>query len=63
MSLKDKYAIAGVGLTKIGKIPGVSNMSFTLEAMKIAIEDAGLTRDDVDGVLVLSLPKFCPRSH
>ncbi len=54
MSLKDKYAIAGVGLTKVGKIPGVSTMSFTLEAMKIAIEDAGLTRDDVDGALLLS---------
>lgn len=54
MPLKDKYAIVGAGLTELGKIPGRSAMSFTLEAMKIAIEDAGLTRDDVDGVLVLS---------
>lgn len=54
MSLKDKYAIVGVGLTKFGKIPGVSTMSFTLQAIKLAIEDAGLTRDDVDGLLVIS---------
>ena len=54
MSLKDKYAIVGVGLTKFGKIPGTSTMSFALQAIKLAIEDAGLTRDDVDGVLVMS---------
>ncbi len=54
MSLKDKYAVVGVGLTKFGKIPGISTMSFTLRGIKLAIEDAGLTRDDVDGLLVIS---------
>src|SRR4030043_528581 len=54
MSLKDKYAIAGAGLTKFGKIPGTSTMSFTLQGIKLAIEDAGLARDDVDGLLVIS---------
>ena len=62
MCLKDKYAIAGVGLTKFGKVPGRSCMSFTLEAMKLAIEDAGLTRDDVDGVLVIN-PTMMGEQH
>jgi len=53
LSLKDKYAIVGVGLTKIGRrIPGVSTMGFTLDGCKRAIEDAGLTKDEVDGLLV-----------
>ncbi len=62
MSLKDKYAIVGAGLTRFGKIPGVSTMSFTLEGMKLAIEDAGLSRDDVDGLLVLS-PTMMGEAH
>jgi len=62
MSLKDKYAIVGAGLTRFGRIPGVSTMSFTLEAIKLAIEDAGLTRDDVDGLLVLS-PTMMGEAH
>lgn len=53
MSLKDRYAIVGAALTRFGKIPGVSAMSFTLQAIKLAVEDAGLSRDDVDGLLVL----------
>ena len=52
MSLKDKSAIAGVGLTKLGrKMAGISTMDFALEGCKRAIEDAGLTKDDVDGLL------------
>ncbi len=50
-SLKDKVAIVGVGYTPQGKIPGRSALSFHLEAAKNAIEDAGLTAKDVDGIL------------
>ncbi|MBI2864171.1 MAG: thiolase family protein [Chloroflexi bacterium] len=51
-SLGDKYAIVGVGHTKLGKVPGVSSIGFNVLAIKAALEDAGLTREDVDGVLV-----------
>ncbi|MDO8673860.1 MAG: thiolase family protein, partial [Dehalococcoidia bacterium] len=51
-SLKDKYAIVGVGQTKVGKVPGISPIGFNVLAIKAALADAGLTRDDVDGVLV-----------
>jgi acetyl-CoA acetyltransferase len=55
-SLRDRTAIAGVGLSPFGKVPGVSAMGFALQASKRAIEDAGVGRDDIDGVLVLMPP-------
>ena len=52
MSLKDQCAIVGVGMTKLGKkAAGISTMDFALEGCKRAIEDAGLTKDEVDGLL------------
>jgi acetyl-CoA acetyltransferase len=51
-NLSDKAAIAGVGYTPQGKIPGRSALSFHLEAGKNAIADAGLRIDDVDGLLI-----------
>ncbi len=51
MSLKDKYCIVGVGMTKVGRVPGVNSYGHNLEAIKYAIEDAGLDKMEVDGVL------------
>ena len=54
MSLKDKYAIAGVGLTTLTrKNPEYSTIGFALEGCKSAIEDAGLKKDDIDGLLLV----------
>lgn len=50
--LRDRYAIAGVGLSRFGKVPGTSAMGFCLEAAKHAIDDCGIPRDELDGVLV-----------
>lgn len=50
MSLKDKYAIVGVGYTPQGKIPGRTALSFHLEACANAIQDAGLRKEDIDGL-------------
>ena len=50
--LRDRYAIAGIGLSRFGKLPGTSAMGFCLEAAKRAIDDCGIARDDLDGVLV-----------
>jgi len=57
--LKDKYAIVGIGETKLGKVPGVSGMSLILEACKKAIEDSGMKKEEVDG-LVTQQPYFDP---
>lgn len=52
MSLKDKYAIVGVGYTPQGRVPDRTTLSFHLEACANAIEDAGLRSQDIDGLIV-----------
>jgi acetyl-CoA acetyltransferase len=61
-NLSGKYAIVGVGTSRFGKLQGVSTMGFTLEASKRAIEDAGLSRDEIDGVLVM-MPAIMGEQH
>jgi acetyl-CoA acetyltransferase len=51
LNLRDKYAIAGVGNTRYGKVPGMSALSHAVEACRLAIEDAGIAKDEVDAVL------------
>jgi acetyl-CoA acetyltransferase len=53
MSLRGKAAIAGLGITRMGKNYDHPNaMGFAVEAIELALEDAGLQRSDLDGVLV-----------
>ncbi|MBI2911744.1 MAG: thiolase, partial [Chloroflexi bacterium] len=49
--MTDKYAIVGVGQTRLGDLPGVSKLGIVSEAMRNAILDAGLTNKDVDGIM------------
>lgn len=42
--------ISGIGQSDIGRRLGRSGMSLTLEACLAAIDDAGLTREDINGV-------------
>lgn len=50
-SLRDKYAVVGVGYTPQGKVPGRTSLSFHLEAGANAIADAGLAPSDIDGLI------------
>lgn len=50
-TLKDKAAIVGIGETKVGKLDGSTSFGLMAEAAKYAIEDAGMKKDDIDGVL------------
>ncbi len=53
MDLRAKGAIVGLGQTRMGKNfdhPGP--MGFAIEAVKLALDDAGLQREDLDGLLV-----------
>ncbi len=52
MSIKGKCAIAGLGVTAMGKIYGRNAASFAAEAIQLALDDAGLKKEDVDGLLI-----------
>jgi acetyl-CoA acetyltransferase len=49
--LKDKYCIVGAATTAFGRVPGRTALDFTVEAAKLAVEDAGLNKADIDAVL------------
>src|SRR3990170_874169 len=50
--LKGKAAISGLGITEQGRIYGHSAAWFAAEAIRLAIEDAGLRKHEIDGLLV-----------
>jgi len=50
-ALRDKYAIVGTGKSRLGQV-GVNSLGLLEEAIKNALDEAGLTNKDVDGVVV-----------
>ena len=48
-----KASIAGVGASPQGKLPGETPLSLAATAVKAALEDAGLEKDDLDGLLTM----------
>jgi acetyl-CoA acetyltransferase len=52
-SLRNKVAIAGVGASPQGKLPGSTPLSLGVEAFKRALDDAGLKKEDIDGLLTM----------
>ena len=50
-SLKGEVAIVGVGESDIGKVPHLSGLGLNAQASKRALDDAGLTVADIDGLL------------
>ncbi len=50
--LRDKYAIVGTGKSRLGKVDGVTALGLIEEAVKAALDDAGLKNTDVDGLLI-----------
>ncbi len=53
MSLRDKVAIVGVGASPQGKLPGSSSLSLAVIAFKRALEDSGLGKHEIDGLLTM----------
>jgi acetyl-CoA acetyltransferase len=47
-------AIAGLGITEMGKVYGRSAPDFAADAVRLAVDDAGLELGDVDGLLINS---------
>jgi acetyl-CoA acetyltransferase len=50
-ALRGKYAIVGVGQSDLGQVPGQSSLGLLNEAMHNAMDDAGLSKADVNGVI------------
>jgi acetyl-CoA acetyltransferase len=50
--LKGKAAITGLGVTEQGRVYGHDASWFAAEAVRLAIEDSGLRKDEIDGLLV-----------
>lgn len=51
-SLSGRAVIAGIGRTPFGKLAGRSTISLNIEAIRHALEDAGIGKDEVDGLFV-----------
>ena len=52
--LSGTTAVCGVGL-KIGKFPELTAMQLAVGAYQEALDDAGMDRKDVDGIMMLSM--------
>ncbi len=55
---KDKVCIVGVGHTAYGVFPGKTSYELGAEAFKAALDDAGLTKDQIDGLIVSRIPHY-----
>ena len=54
-SLSGQAAIAGIGQTEFSKESGRSELQLACEAVKAAIDDAGLKPSDVDGMVTFTM--------
>ena len=46
-------AIAGVGASRQGKLPGESDLSLATAALLAALDDSGIGKDEIDGLLTM----------
>jgi acetyl-CoA acetyltransferase len=54
MTYFEKDAIvSGIGISRIGRRTGIPGFELTMEAVRAAIEDAGLAAGDIDGIATL----------
>jgi acetyl-CoA acetyltransferase len=56
--MRGSVAVAGVGLAGCGEAPGWTEMEIAAAAAKSALDDAGLTARDVDGLVIASTNIF-----
>ncbi|OAR23891.1 lipid-transfer protein [Streptomyces sp. ERV7] len=54
-ALGGKAAIVGIGATEFSKDSGRSELKLAVEAVRAALDDAGLTPDDVDGMVTFTM--------
>jgi acetyl-CoA acetyltransferase len=51
VSLKNKVAIVGAADTEVGVVPNLSATQLYVKAATLALQDAGITKDQVDGLI------------
>ncbi|MEU6702415.1 lipid-transfer protein [Streptomyces wuyuanensis] len=54
-SLGGRAAVVGIGATEFSKDSGRSELKLAVEAVRAAIDDAGLSPDDVDGMVTFTM--------
>ncbi|WP_432092203.1 lipid-transfer protein [Streptomyces sp. bgisy100] len=54
-ALGGRAAIAGIGATEFSKDSGRSELTLTVEAVRAALDDAGLSPGDVDGLVTFTM--------
>ena len=54
--IRDKAAIVGIGTTEYVKNIGRPELQTALEAIRAALDDAGLTARDVDAIFKIETP-------
>jgi 17-hydroxy-3-oxo-4-pregnene-20-carboxyl-CoA lyase len=54
-SLRNRAAIAGIGQTEFSKASGRSELRLACEASKAALDDAGLSSSEVDGLVTFTM--------
>ena len=57
-NLKDKIAVIGVGNTKYGNFPDIDDYGLAAHAFRNAVEDCGIDKNKVDGMLVCRIPYY-----
>jgi acetyl-CoA acetyltransferase len=57
-ALKDKIAVVGVGNTAYGRFPDTDDYGLGAEAFRRAVEDCGVEKNRVDGLLVCRVPYY-----
>ena len=53
--VKDNVAIVGIGATEFSKDSGRSEIQMACEAIKMAVDDAGLNVEDIDGIVKFTM--------
>src|SRR4051812_21201990 len=51
MYTNNNIVIAGMGQTSVGALTGKNSMQIQVEAAKLAIEDAGIDKSEIDGLI------------
>ncbi len=54
-SIRGSSAVVGVGLINFHGLPGMNHMEIMAQAVEKAIADAGIHKNEIDGILVCQL--------
>lgn len=56
--LRNRAAVVGVGTTAYGSFPELDEYGLGARAFRAAVEDSGINKNDIDGLLVCRVPSY-----